>query len=248
LTLVIRVVQNKSAPLQRANTYTVTDLLILVRAGVQSADANSGAGKLTVTGTMSADKLVQYIHRRTGKLATVVPPPPKEEQPKAEDGEKKPDDPPAEGEKKPDEPAAEDAAAKKEGEGENKEEEAAKPDDGGEKKEVDAGSDEKAKQEVVAVDGFPPEEMLKRMMYWPYSNKHFYNPQAEEGAMMAKSRMGMVHPYAVPMMHHQYYTPPPPPPPAPPMMYPYYNYGMVEPPAPAPQYFSDENPNACVIS
>jgi hypothetical protein len=220
-------------------------LLILVRAGIQSADANSGAGKLTVTGTMSADKLVQYIHRRTGKLATVVPPPPpseppkEEEQPKAEDGEKKPDDPPAEGEKKPDEPAAEDAAAKKEGEGEKKEEEAAKTDDGGEKKE---GGDEKAKQEVVAVDGFPP-EMMKRMMYWPYSHKHFYNPQAEEEAMRA-----MVHPYAVPMMHHQYYTPPPPPPPAPPMMYPYYNYGMVEPPAPAPQYFSDENPNACVIS
>ncbi|GJN04375.1 hypothetical protein PR202_ga21920 [Eleusine coracana subsp. coracana] len=227
---------------------------ILKMRGVQSADANSCAGKLTVNGTMSSDKLVKYIHRRTGKMATVVPPPPppeppkEEEPPKAEEGDKKPEEAPAEGEKKPDEPTAEDAA-KKEGEGEKKEEEGAKPEDGGEKKEGEGGGDEKAKPEVVAVDGFPPEEMMKRMMYWPYSQKHFYNPQAEEEAMMAK-RMAMVHPYAMPMMP-QYYTPPPPPPPppqpAPPMMYPYYNYGMVERPAPAPQYFSDENPNACVI-
>lgn len=227
---------------------------ILKMRGVQSADANSGTGKLTVNGTMSADKLVQYIHRRTGKLATVIQPPPppeppkEEEQAKAEDGDKKPEEQPAEGEKKPDEPAADDAAAKKEGEGGKKEEEAAKPEDGGEKKE----GDEKAKPEVVAVDGFPPEEMMKRMMYWPYSHKHFYNPQAEEEAMMAK-RMAMVHPYASMPMMHQYYTPLPPPPSPPPvapptpMMYQYYNYGMVERPAPAPQYFSDENPNACVI-
>jgi hypothetical protein len=38
-------------------------------------DPNSGAGKLIVMGTMLADKLVQYIHRCTGKHATVVPPP-----------------------------------------------------------------------------------------------------------------------------------------------------------------------------
>lgn len=223
-----------------------------MRAGVQSADANSGAGKLTVTGTMSSEKLVKYIHRRTGKMATIVPPPPppepptEEEPPKAEEGDKKPEEPAAEGEKKPEEPAAEDAAAKKEGEG-DKGEEAAKPDEGDEKKEGDGSGDEKAKPEVVAVDGFPPEEMMKRMMYWPYSHKHFYNPQAEEEAMMAK-RMAMVHPYAMPMLP-QYYTPPPPPPPPPPVMYQhYYNYGMMERPAPAPQYFSDENPNACVIS
>ena len=88
---------------------------ILKMRGVQSVDANSGAGKLTVTGAMSADKLVQYIHRRTGKLASVVPPPPppeppKEEEPKKEEPAKeeaKEEAAPAKGE----EPKAETAAA-----------------------------------------------------------------------------------------------------------------------------------------
>ncbi|KAL6662200.1 hypothetical protein ACP70R_000059 [Stipagrostis hirtigluma subsp. patula] len=233
---------------------------ILKMRGVQTADANPGAGKLTVTGTMSADKLVQYIHRRTGKLATVVPPPPPpeppkaEDEPKKEDGDKKPEEPPAEaGDKKedPEKPPEGDAGAKKDGEGEKKEEEAAKPDDAaGEKKEDGGGGDEKAKPEVVAVDGFPPEEMMKRMMYWPYSHKHFYSNPAEEEAMMAR-RMAMAHPCTVPMPMMQWMPPPPPPPPpvAPPMMYPHYGYGMMDHrPPPAPELFSDENPNACVIS
>lgn len=230
---------------------------ILKMRGVKSADANSGAGKLTVTGTMSADRLVQYIHRRTGKLATVVPPPPppeppKEEEPKKEDGDKKPEEPPAEGANNKEEqekPSAEDAAEKKAAQGEKKEDGNAKPEDGAKKKEG-GGDEEKAKPELLAVDGFPPEEMMKRMMYWPYPHKHYYNPQVDEEAMMAK-RVSMVHPYAMSMM--QWAPPPPTPPPpapvaAPPTMYQYYNYGMVERPAPAPQYFSDENPNACVIS
>lgn len=222
---------------------------ILKMRGVQSVDANSGAGKLTVTGTMSADKLVQYIHRRTGKLASVVPPPPppeppKEEEPKKEEGEKKPQEPPAEGADKEnqDKPPTEDATQKKEAEGQNKEEEAAKSEDGTEKKEA-GGDEEKAKPDLLAVDGFPPEEMMKRMMYWPYPQKHYYNPHVDEEAMMAR-RMASGHPYCTPTIQ---WTPPPAPV-APPMMYPYYNYGMVEPPTPAPQYFSDENPNACVIS
>ena len=218
--------------------------------GVQSVDANSGAGKLTVTGTMSADKLVQYIHRRTGKLATIVPPPPppeppKEEVPKNEEGEKKPQEPPAEGADKEDheKPPTEDATEKKDAEGQNKEEEAAESEDGTEKKEG-GGDEEKAKPDLLAVDGFPPEEIMKRVMYWPYPQKRYYNPQVDEEAMMAR-RMAAVHPYGMPMMQ---WTPPSEPV-APPIMYQYYNYGMaVEPPAPAPQYISDENPNACVIS
>ncbi|CAO2152162.1 unnamed protein product [Urochloa humidicola] len=228
---------------------------ILKMRGVQSANANSSAGKLTVTGTMSADKLVQYIHRRTGKLATVVPPPPpsenpKEDKPKKEDNDKKPEEPPIEGadEKEDQEKPPAEAAAdeKKHGEGEKKEDEAAKPGDNAEKKE--GGSDEKkAKPEMLAVDGFPPEEMMKRMMYWSYPHKHYCNPQEDEDGVTAR-RMTMAHPYAMPMM--QWSPPPPLPSPVapPPMMYHFYNYGMVERPAPAPQYFSDENPNACVIS
>ncbi|CAL4888789.1 unnamed protein product [Urochloa decumbens] len=237
---------------------------ILKMRGVQTADANSGAGKLTVTGTMPADKLVQYIHRRTGKLATLVPPPPppEPEPPKEDDGDKKPEEPPADKKEDQEKPPAEAAAAaaeKKDGEGEKKEDEAAKPEDGGaEKKEGGGGDEEKAaKPEMLAVDGFPPEEMMKRMMYWPYPHKHYYNPHVvDEEAVMAR-RMAMAHPYAMPAMMQWSPPPPPPPPPppapvaaAPPMMYhgQYYNYGMVERPAPAPQYFSDENPNACVIS
>ncbi|KAG8061939.1 hypothetical protein GUJ93_ZPchr0003g16799 [Zizania palustris] len=62
--------------------------------GVQTAETNFSAGKLTVTGTITGDKLADYIHRRTGKLATVVPPPPPPEPPKPEEP-KKEEEPPA---------------------------------------------------------------------------------------------------------------------------------------------------------
>lgn len=232
---------------------------VLKLRGVQSADTNYGAGKLTVTGTMSADRLVQYIHRRTGKLATVVPSPPppdeppKEVEPKKEDADKKLEEPPAEGANNNEEqekPPAEDTAEKKADEGDKKEDDGnTKPEDSAEKKEG-GDDDQKAKPELRIVDGLLTEEMMKRMMYWPYPHKHYYNPQVDEEAMVAR-RMSIVQPYAMPMM--QWAPPPPPPPPpasvaAPPTMYQYYSYGMVERPAPAPQYFSDENPNACVIS
>ncbi|CAO2146323.1 unnamed protein product [Urochloa humidicola] len=227
--------------------------MILKIRGIQSANINSCAGKLTVTGTMSVDKLVQFIHRRTGKHATVVPSPPpceppKEYEPKNEHGDKKPEEPPAESADKEDQkkPLAKAAAdEKKDGEGEKKEDQATKPEDGAKKKE--GGGYEKSKPEMLAVDRFPPEEMMKRMMYWSYPHKHYCNPHVDEEGVMAR-RMAMAYPYAVPMM--QWSPPPPPPPPGapPPMMFHYYNYGMVETPAPVPQYFSDENPNMCVIS
>lgn len=229
---------------------------ILKLRGVQRAHADSGSGKLTVSGTMSAHKLVQYIHRRTGKLATVVPPPlppecTKEEEPKKEDGNKNPEELPAEGAGKEDQekPPAEDSAQKKHAEGEKKEQDTAKLEEGAETMEG-GGDEEDAKPKQLAVDGFPPEEIMKRMMYWSYPHKHYYDPHVDEEAMMPRT-VHMAHPYAMAMMQ---WTPPPtptPPPPAAaanPMMYQYYNYGMLERPAPAPQYFSDENPNTCVIS
>ncbi|CAM0955345.1 unnamed protein product [Alopecurus aequalis] len=211
--------------------------------GVQTAETDLAAGKLTVTGTVEGEAIVEYIHRRTGKLATVVPPPepPKEEAPPPAEADQKPaDDKKEEDEKKP-------AAEAEQAAGE-------------EKKEAPAGGDEKpGKQEGeegVAVDGFPPEEMMKRMVYWPYGGAHHsykLHPADAEEAMMAR-RMAMHampppppphyhhhhHPYA--MTHHQWMPPPPPPPPQP--MY-YGNSYMMERP---PQMFSDENPNACVIS
>uniref|UniRef100_A0ACD5TFR4 Uncharacterized protein n=1 Tax=Avena sativa TaxID=4498 RepID=A0ACD5TFR4_AVESA len=220
--------------------------------GVQAAETDLAAGRLTVTGTVEGEKIVEYIHRRTGKLAAVVPPPepPKEEAP-----------PPAEAEQKP----ADDGGKKEEDE--KKPAPEGEPAAGEEKKDAadaGAGDEKEGKQEgaAVAVDGFPPEEMMKRMVYWPYGGAHHsykLQPADAEEAMMAR-RMAMHgmpppplhhhphqhhhhHPYA--MMQNQWTPPPPPPPPAP--MY-YGGYGssyMMERP---PQMFSDENPNACVIS
>ncbi|CAL9175959.1 unnamed protein product [Musa hybrid cultivar] len=45
-----------------------------------SAGTDLSSGKVTVTGTMNGEKLVEYIRRRTGKAASIVPQPPKEEQ------------------------------------------------------------------------------------------------------------------------------------------------------------------------
>ncbi|KAM3318779.1 hypothetical protein ACQJBY_036130 [Aegilops geniculata] len=231
--------------------------------GVVSAQTDLAAGRLTLSATVDDDKIVEYIHRRTGKIASVVPPPPpeppkEEEQPApAADAEPPKEEAPAD--------------AKKEEAGDNKPAEDGKgaAEAGEEKKEGGGGAGEEdqkpGKQEGVAVDGFPPEEMMKRMVYWPYGGApgggiHYKLHQADaEEAMMAR-RMAMHampppmpppphhhhhNPYA--MMHQQWAPPPPPPPPGMPM-YNNYNYGssyMMERP---PQMFSDENPNACVIS
>ncbi|XP_048573058.1 heavy metal-associated isoprenylated plant protein 9-like [Triticum urartu] len=229
--------------------------------GVVSAQTDLAAGRLTLSTTVQDDKIVEYIHRRTGKIASVVPPPslepPKEEEPPAAAAEPSKEEAPA------------DADGKKEEAGENKpaEDGKAAAEAGEEKKEGGGGAGEEdqkpGKQEGVAVDGFPPEEMMKRMVYWPYGGApgggiHYkMHPADAEEAMMAR-RMAMHampppphhhhhNPYATTMMHQQWAPPPPPPPPGMPM-YNSYNYGssyMMERP---PQMFSDENPNACVIS
>lgn len=216
---------------------------ILKMRGVQSTEANHNTGKLSVTGTMSTDSLIQYIHRRTGKLATVaplpIPPEPAKEEELKEDVTKKP----MESQEIQEKPPIEDSEDKKGTDGGSKEEETAKS-------EISVGRDDKKpKTEVVAMDGFGDEEMIKRMMYWPNPYKYYYNLQADGEAAMARM-MPIVHPYPKPMMACMTTVPPPPPssmPLAPPM-YQYYNYDVVERQLPTPQYFSDENPNACVIS
>ncbi|XP_057800755.1 heavy metal-associated isoprenylated plant protein 9 [Salvia miltiorrhiza] len=75
---------------------------ILKMKGVRTAETELSSGKVTVTGTMDADRLVDYVYRRTKKQAKVVPQPepekPPEESPKPE--EKPADAKPAEEEKK----------------------------------------------------------------------------------------------------------------------------------------------------
>ncbi|KAJ0968907.1 hypothetical protein J5N97_021784 [Dioscorea zingiberensis] len=123
---------------------------ILEMKGVERVETELKSGKVTVTGTMEAEKLIDYVHRRTGKIAKAIAPPPKEE-------EKKEDDKPPEEEiKKPDE------ETKKEENTEKKEEESSVG-DGKEKKkegEIEGGNI------VNAVVSDQQEDMVKRMMYW----------------------------------------------------------------------------------
>ncbi|XP_015878635.1 heavy metal-associated isoprenylated plant protein 9 [Ziziphus jujuba] len=159
---------------------------ILKMRGVQTVETELGSEKVTVTGTMDADKLVAYVYKRTKKQAKIVPQPepePKAEKPAAEEAkpeDKKVEEPKKEGEEKPtEEPKKEEGnggeSEKKEKAEENKEEEAKK--EGGENGNSNT------------ID----EENMKRMMY-------NYQP-----------------------------------------LY------VIERIPPAPQLFSDENPNACCI-
>ncbi|CAL9087311.1 unnamed protein product [Musa textilis] len=139
---------------------------ILKMRGVQTADTDLSTGKVTVTGTMDGEKLVEYIRRRTGKLASIIPQPPKEE--KKEEAEKKPE------EEKP-------AEEKKEETNEDKKEEdkkASQPEDGaggnkeGDGKEEKGGGEEQKKGEGGASDTAnvvgqeEEEDMMKKMISW----------------------------------------------------------------------------------
>ncbi|XVF51113.1 hypothetical protein PTKIN_Ptkin04bG0158400 [Pterospermum kingtungense] len=99
---------------------------ILKMRGVQSAETEHSTGKVTVTGTIDADKLVEYVKRRTKKQARIVPQPEPEPQPepKKKEGEEKPAEeakPAEENAEKKDEEKSPAEEAKKEGGGENKE-------------------------------------------------------------------------------------------------------------------------------
>lgn len=133
---------------------------ILQMRGVQTAVTEFSTGKVTVTGTMDANKLVDYVYRRTKKQAKIVPKPepePEKKEEESKEGEK----PAAEEEAKPEE-------NKKEEEEEEKPTEEPKKEEGGENKEEKGGeeSKEETKKEesggVVNID----EEGMKRMMYY----------------------------------------------------------------------------------
>ncbi|RWV97011.1 hypothetical protein GW17_00040232, partial [Ensete ventricosum] len=142
---------------------------ILKMRGVQTADTDLSTGKVTVTGTMDGEKLVEYIRRRTGKLASIIPQPPKEE--RKEEAEKKPEE-----EKPAEEKKEEKNEDKKEESTEKKEDEKAphpqactKEGDG---KEGKGGGEEQKKEgageasDNANVVGQEEEDMMKKMIYW----------------------------------------------------------------------------------
>ncbi|KAL6127312.1 hypothetical protein ACLB2K_075353 [Fragaria x ananassa] len=122
---------------------------ILKMRGVQNAVTDHNSGKVTVTGTMDGDELVDYVYRRTKKQAKIVPQPEPEPEKKEEAAAEKPEE-----EAKPEEKKEENAEKKEE---EKPAEEAKKEEEGG------AGGGEKEEHNNDVVQGIPEEE-LKRMM------------------------------------------------------------------------------------
>lgn len=204
---------------------------ILKMRGVQAAETDLNAKKVTVTGTMNGDKLVEHIHRRTGKIARIIPPPPPpEEKKEAADEEKK-----AENDQNPSEEKKDDGK----GAEEKKEGDDSKPAEGNkEEKTAGEGVDEKSKMEEAAAEqamvSANADEMAKRMIYWNGAGGYMMNHEDE----MAKRMMMMHHwmPMPMPMLMPT------------PAMYVFGQPQFLHPPPPPPQIFSDENPNACCIS
>ncbi|KAL2542385.1 Heavy metal transport/detoxification superfamily protein [Abeliophyllum distichum] len=95
---------------------------ILKMKGVRTVETELSSGKVTVTGTMDADRLVDYVYRHTRKQAKIVPQPepekPAAEEPKPAAEEAKPEEKKEEAEEKP----AEEEKKEVEQGGENKEE------------------------------------------------------------------------------------------------------------------------------
>ncbi|KAL0299767.1 UNVERIFIED_CONTAM: Heavy metal-associated isoprenylated plant protein 9 [Sesamum radiatum] len=114
---------------------------ILKMKGVRTVETELSSSKVTVTGTMDADRLVDYVYRRTKKQAKVVPQPepepekPPEETPKPE--EKKEEETAAGGgeEAKPEEEKKEEGEKKEAPAEEEKKEGGGAEEQGGEAKE-----------------------------------------------------------------------------------------------------------------
>ncbi|XP_058744658.1 heavy metal-associated isoprenylated plant protein 9-like [Vicia villosa] len=141
---------------------------ILQMRGVQTAVTEFSTGKVTVTGTMDANKLVEYVYRRTKKQAKIVPQPEPEPEKKEEETKKEEEAKPAaseeeakpEGNKKEEEKPTEEP--KKEEGGENSKNEENKEEKGGEESKEEAKKEENNNGAMVNID----EEGMKRMMYY----------------------------------------------------------------------------------
>ncbi|KAK0592113.1 hypothetical protein LWI29_013505 [Acer saccharum] len=140
---------------------------ILKMRGVQTAETELSSEKVTVTGTMDANKLVEYVYRRTKKQAKIVPQPEPEPEKPAEE-KKEGGDKPAEEAKPPEEKKEENSEKKEEDKKqpeqqqgddqkkeENKEEESKKVED-----------DDQQNMNVNVISSNVEEEHMKRMMHY----------------------------------------------------------------------------------
>ncbi|XP_062119946.1 heavy metal-associated isoprenylated plant protein 9-like [Humulus lupulus] len=166
---------------------------ILKMRGVQTAVTELSSGKVIVKGTMDANKLVEYVYRRTKKQATIVPQPEPEPQPQPEP------------EPKPEPEKKEEKAA----------EEEKKP------------AEEKKPEEAAAAEEASKVEEGKNI---DNNNENIGENNGEEVMMMINNGFGSVEEENMKRMIH------------------YYQPLYVIERIPAPQLFSDENPNACCIS
>ncbi|XWS50250.1 hypothetical protein CRYUN_Cryun12cG0072300 [Craigia yunnanensis] len=133
---------------------------ILKMRGVQSAVTEHTTGKVTVTGTMDANKLVDYVYIRTKKQARIVPRP-EPEQPEPEKQEEK-----KEGEEKPAEEAKPEENAEKK---EEKPPEEAKKEGNNEAENKEGKEEEKKEGAEENNNSNNEEESMKRMI-------HYYQP------------------------------------------------------------------------
>lgn len=147
---------------------------ILKMKGVRTAETELSSGKVTVTGTMDANRLVDYVYRHTKKQAKVVPQPepekPPEEAKPAEGGQK--EEKPADGEAKPEEKKEEAPAAENKDGGEKPPEEQKKEGGDAEAKPAESGEGEKyepAKSEgggennnIISTE----EQNMQKMIYY----------------------------------------------------------------------------------
>ncbi|CAN6480566.1 unnamed protein product [Victoria cruziana] len=199
---------------------------ILRMRGVQTAETDFATGKVTVTGTMDANKLVEYVYKRTRKQANIIPSPPpavKEEEAKpAEDPEpeeKKEEDKQEEG-KQAEEKKEED----KQGGGNEAEEkkEEGKVEEGNEEEKTEAGKEEEKEE------GGGEEEKKGEEDGTEKEKEEGKDNQEENGGGGEEEGKQMDQDDDVRKM--VYYPP-------------VYVIERVY----APQLFSDENPNACCI-
>lgn len=131
---------------------------ILKMRGVQTAVTDLSTEKVTVTGTMDSNKLVDYVYRHTKKQAKIVPQPEPEPVPEPEKQEEKKEaeeKPPEEAKPKEDEKPPEEAK-KEESENKNKGEEIK------EEPKMEGGDNNNSNN----ISNNTDEENMKRMMYY----------------------------------------------------------------------------------